>query len=167
MFLKVPEQEIPTTFQSMVFQIIAWGLAFLSKTIAKEEAMKMPLKPLQDPGVQGKNFMSQHLWRTGTTTQIQVGSAGQRGAWLQGYCQGIKQGQDRLRYVRIDGRETAKSTAVITERELETTPQGPLEAIEKEKKPSRPRWKSVTWDISGRQKHKDVFHRGQNLIESG
>lgn len=79
-FLKVPEQEIPTTFQSMVFQIIAWGLAFMSKTIAKEEAMKMPLKPLQDPGVQGKNFMSQHLRSTGTTTQIQVGSAGQRGA---------------------------------------------------------------------------------------
>lgn len=50
------------------------------------------LKPLQDPGVQGMNFMSQHLWRTGTTAQIQVGSAGQWGAWLQGYCHGVEQG---------------------------------------------------------------------------
>lgn len=87
MFLKAPDQEIPTTFQYVVYQIIL-GLAFASRTIAKEEAVKMPL---QDPGVQGMDSMSQHLWRTGTTTQMQGGSAGQWDAWLQGYCQGIGQ----------------------------------------------------------------------------
>lgn len=139
MSLKAPEQEIPTPFQNVVFQIIILGLlVFPRKTFAKEEAVKMPLKPLQDPGVQGMNFMSQCLWRTGTTTQIQVGSAGQWGAWLQGYYQGIKQGQDKLGCVRVDWRESAKSAAVITERELETSLQGPLKAIEKTKKKNPP-----------------------------
>lgn len=45
--------------------------------------------------------------------------------------------------------------------------EGPWKLLRKQKKSSRPWWKSVTWDISSTQKHKDVFHRGQNLIESG
>lgn len=61
--------------------------------------------------------------------------------------------------VRAEWREPAKSAAVIPE--LETSLRGPLEAVEETKKSSRPWRKSVTWDISSRQKHKDVFHRGQ------
>lgn len=58
MFLEVPDQESPTTFQNTIYQIIILGLAFPRKTIAKAEAVKMPLKALQVPGVQGMDFMS-------------------------------------------------------------------------------------------------------------
>lgn len=131
MFLKAPDQEIPTTFQKVVYQIIILGLAFAGRTIAKEEAVEMPQ---QDPGVQGMDFMSQHLWRTGTTTQIQGGPAGQwdAGIWSGNWTTRVGQaGMWELS-------EGSRPKALLSSQNWKLPCEGPWKLLRKQKNPPDP-----------------------------